>query len=352
MIIPKSKVSWRRAVPYVTILGAIGVLVVVISSAAGPLAAFEAESGTLSAGAVIASVTGASGPGVVKFGAVVTPTPTSSPTSTPGTLTKLNINTAWQWQLTGTVNETVLDGVSNANKMYDIDMFNATAALISRLKAKGIYVVCYVEAGDWANSRPDAGDFATSLLGKTLSGFPDEKFIDVRALDGATGPTGKTLRQIMTARIDLAKSKGCMGIEPDLDDLHTYNTGFAITQANQVAYNKFLIDAGHARGMTVGLKNGPDGGGAGSFTKAMYDAGADWVVNEECNQYDECGGYSVFIAGGRPVFQVEYLDNQSKPYSGTNGTCAKDNAANFDGIVKDSSSTLAALPRIPCRAGN
>jgi hypothetical protein len=278
---------------------------------------------------------------------VPTPPPTNpSPTPSPTSGWKsLSPKTSWQWQLTGTVNETVLDGVSGP-KMYDIDMFNASAALISRLKAKGIYVVCYVESGDWAKGRPDAGDYAPAILGRAIGGFPDEKFVNVNALDGPVGPTGKTLRQIMAARLDLAKSKGCDGIEPDLDDLHTYSTGFSISMDQMVAYNKAIIDMGHARGMSVGLKNGASGG---TFEKKMLSAGADWALNEECNQYSECSGYSQFIAAGKPVFQVEYLDNQRKPYSGASGTCAKNNAANFDGIVKDSSSKLSALPRIACR---
>ncbi len=283
---------------------------------------------------------------------IPTPQPTNPPPATdippptpPAVWKPLQSGTAWQWQLTGAVNETVLDGVSGP-KMYDIDMWDATPDLISRLQAKGIYVVCYVESGDWAKGRPDAGDYASVILGRSISGFPDEKYVNITALDGPAGPTGKTLRQIMQARLELARSKGCQGIEPDLDDLHTYSTGFSISIDQMVNYNKAIIEMGHARGMSVGLKNGASGG---DFEKRMLDAGADWALNEECNQYDECDGYSQFIAAGKPVFQVEYLDNQRKPYSGANGTCAKDNAANFDGIVKDSSSQLSALPRIACR---
>ena len=32
----------------------------------------------------------------------------------------------------------------------------------------------------------------------------------------------------------------------------------------------------------------------------------DWALNEECNQFGECGGYSVYIAANKAVFQVEY----------------------------------------------
>ena len=93
----------------------------------------------------------------------------------------------------------------------------------------------------------------------------------------------------------------------------------------------------------AGLKNGasPDG----SFERAMVDF-TDWALNEECNTFDECSGYSVYIEQNKAVFQVEYM----RP----NGTavadfCPYDNKANFDGLLKDSSSSLAALPRVACR---
>lgn len=321
----------------VALFATVGFIMLHSSRAAGPFVSIEPESGTSAAPAVSVIDPNASKGKYIKFPAA----------GTDATWKPLTPGTTWQWQLTGTVNDTVLDSSANPKKMYDIDMFDANAALVNRLKAKGIYVVCYVESGDWNNVRPDAGDFAPAILGKTLGGFPDEKFINIAALDGAAGATGKTLRQIMTARFDLGKSKGCDGIEPDLDDLHTYDTGFTITQANQVAYNTFMVQTGHARGMSVGLKNGADPGG--TFDTQMYNAGADWVVNEECNQYAECAGYKIFAQNGRAVFQVEYLDNQKKPWSGATGTCALNNAANFDGIVKDSSSKLSALPLTACR---
>ncbi len=257
---------------------------------------------------------------------------------------------SWQWQLQGTVNETVLDG-STGPKLIDLDMFAASPELVDRLHAKQIMVICYVESGDYATGRPDAGDFAPSIIKTPLPGFPDEYFIDIRALDAPAGPTGRTLRQIMVARFDLARAKHCDGVEPDLDDLQNYATGYAISMADQLAYNAFLIATAHDRGMSLGLKNGI--GGDPATTRAFVDQsianGTDWALNEECNQYAECTAYAAFITAGRAVLQVEYLDNQMVAYAGTNGTCAKDNAANFDGIVKDSSSSLQALPRTACR---
>ncbi len=231
----------------------------------------------------------------------------------------------------------MLDGVSNPKKMYDIDMFTTDSATIGRLHAKGIYVVCYVETGSWENFRPDAASYPPSVLGNPLGGFPNERLVDIRQI--------AELQPIIAARFDLAKSKGCDGIEPDLDDTYSgYNTGFPLTMQHQLAYNKAVADLAHARGMSIGLKNGTSAGGV--FEQAMVQF-TDWALNEECNQFGECGGYSVYIAANKAVFQVEYTSSGATAAQ----ICPADNAANFDGILKLSSGSLGALPRIACRNG-
>jgi len=341
-----------QSVAFIALFAVIGVLALLLTQAAGSTASLEPELSSTKTGVTTPTSASASNNSYVKFGS-------GSGGGGGGytTLTTKPGGWAWQWQLDTPVVETALDGTSNPNKMIDIDWENANTALITRLKAKGLYVVCYVESGDWNVVRGDKNDYPSSILGNGIGGFPDEKYIKVYMLDSPAGPAphNLTLRGIMQARLQSAKDKGCQGIEPDLDDLHTYTAselGFSISQAQMVAYNKVIIDMGHALGMSVGLKNGADDGSPGSFTKAMLNAGADWVINEECNQYDECDGYQQFIAAGKPVFQVEYLDNQGVSYTGTGGSCAKDNTAGYDGIVKDSSETLKASPRIPCRTGN
>ena len=169
-----------------------------------------------------------------------------------------------------------------------------------------------------------------------MAGFPNERLVDIRQI--------AVLQPIIAARFDIAKAKGCDGIEPDLDDTYNgYNTGFPLTMQHQLAFNKAVADLAHARGMSIGLKNGASGG---AFEQAMVQF-TDWALNEECNQFGECGGYQVYIAANKAVFQVEYTA------SGTTAAqiCPSDNAANFDGILKLSSESLGALPRIACRNG-
>jgi hypothetical protein len=250
----------------------------------------------------------------------------------------LSPGTSWQWQIDGkTIDETVLDGVSNPKKMYDIDMFTSDAGTIQRLHAKGIYVVCYLETGSWENYRADASSYPQSVLGNALAGYSNERLVDIRQIS--------ILTPIMAARFDQAKAKGCDGIEPDLDDTYSgYNTGFPLTMQDQLNFNKAMADLAHARGMSIGLKNGASSGGV--FERAMVQF-TDWALNEECNQYGECGGYSAYIAANKAVFQVEFTASGASVSS----ICPADNAANFDGILKLSSESLAAKPRTACRNG-
>jgi hypothetical protein len=249
----------------------------------------------------------------------------------------LRPGTSWQWQIDGNaIDETVLDHVSNRLKMYDVDLETTPATTIARLRAKGIYVVCYMETGGWEPYRSDADAFPARVRGAPVDGYPQERYLDIRQR--------AVLVPIMAARMDRARAKGCHGIEPDLDDTYTSTTGFPLTMADQVAYNTAIAALAHARSMSIGLKNGASPGGV--FERAMVGI-TDWALNESCNQFDECAGYAVFVAQHKPVFQVEYIDEGATTVS----FCPADNAANYDGLLKASSSSLGAQPRKACRLG-
>jgi hypothetical protein len=250
----------------------------------------------------------------------------------------LTPGTSWQWQIDGkTIDETVLDGVTNPKKMYDVDLFATDPSVIARLHRKNITVICYMETGGWESYRPDAGAYPAGVLGNVVSGYPDERFVDIRKTD--------VLRPILAARLDLAAAKGCDGIEPDLDDTYNgYQTGFALTMDDQLTFNKMVADLAHERMLSVGLKNGASNGG--TFETKMEQF-TDWALNEQCNQFAECDGYRVYVAHGKAVFQVEYTSEGAR----AEDVCPADNSANFDGLLKLSSDSLGALPRVACRYG-
>lgn len=105
----------------------VGTLLLWRGFASPSTAQLEPEQGAVAAPAVSITDATASGGSAVTFKQATADTGYAKPA----------ISTHWQWQLTGTINETVLDSVTGP-KMYDIDMENASAALISRLKAKSI----------------------------------------------------------------------------------------------------------------------------------------------------------------------------------------------------------------------
>ena len=217
-----------------------------------------------------------------------TPSPSPSPTATATTATRWSprVGDTWQWQLAGTVN------TSYAVAVYDIDLFDTPAATVAALHAAGRRVVCYFSAGSAEDFRSDYTRFAAADLGKPLDGWPGERWVDVRSAN---------VRAIMTARLDLAASKGCDGVEPDNVDGYTNSSGFAFGPSDQLAYNRFLAEEAHRRGLAVGLKNDVD-------QVAALAPDFDFAVNEQCHEYDECGGYAAFTATGKPVFNAEYAD--------------------------------------------
>jgi hypothetical protein len=216
--------------------------------------------------------------------------------------------TSWQWQLTGTI-DTSLDVA-----MYDIDLFEAPDETITALHAAGRIVVCYFSAGSHEDWRADADQFPPAAIGSDLDNWPGERWLDIR---------DATVRELMGARLDRAVTRGCDGVEPDNVDGYANGSGFPLTAADQLDYNRFLAGAAHARGLSVGLKNDlaqiPDL--VGDF---------DWALNEECFAYEECGELAPFITAGKAVFQVEY---GKEALAAT--VCPDANGRNHDALIKN-----------------
>lgn len=194
--------------------------------------------------------------------------------------------TRWQWQLSGAI-DTSVDVA-----MYDLDLFETTQGTIDALHAAGRTVVCYFSAGSWESYRPDSGSFPAEILGDPLDPpFADELWLDIRRLD-LLGP-------ILEARMNLAVTKQCDGLEPDNVDGYANASGFPLTAAHQLTFNRWLAAEAHERGLSVGLKNDLD-----QVADLVDDF--DWALNEQCWEYDECALLQPFVARGKAVFGVEY----------------------------------------------
>ena len=213
---------------------------------------------------------------------------------------------SWQIQFSGEL-DTNLEV-----QIYDLDLFDIPHETIDPLHNQGRRLVCYFSAGSWENWRPDANQFPEEILGNDLEGWPGEKWLDVRNLE-ALGP-------IMAARLNLAKEKGCDGVDPDNVDGYLNDSGFPLTYDDQLAYNIWIAQQAHTRGLAVGLKNDLDQ----IPTLLPY---YDWALNEQCFQYNDCNLLIPFIQAGKPVFGIEY---QGDPED----FCPQANALNFDFLKK------------------
>jgi hypothetical protein len=193
-------------------------------------------------------------------------------------------NSSWQWQLSGEINR------SYSVDIYDIDLFDTTKEDIVQLQNKGIKVICYFSAGSYENWKEDNQSFPNEILGEPLDGWEGERWLDI------TNPSIKT---IMQNRLDLAKEKGCDGVEPDNMDGYIQNSGFSISANDQIEYNKFIANEAHLRELSVGLKNDVD-------QLVALEPYFDFAVNEECHFYNECDKYTPFIENKKAILNAEY----------------------------------------------
>lgn len=198
-------------------------------------------------------------------------------------------NVTWQWQLTTPVD------VNVDVEVFNIDLFDNAAAVVSTLKKKGKKVICYISAGSWEAWRPDARHFPDVVRGKDYESWPNERWLDIRRID--------LLEPIMLARLDLCRAKGFDGVELDNVDGYTNNTGFPLTGTDQLRYNAWLANEARKRGLSVGLKNDAE-------QIADLLPYFDWALTESCFAQGWCGALKPFTEQGKAVFAAEYTDTK------------------------------------------
>jgi hypothetical protein len=235
----------------------------------------------------------------------------------------------WQWQLSGNPTAGQLSTAYNAGaRAFDIDGDGATTATVAAIHAlgPGVGAVCYIDVGGWEDYRSDARQFPAGVKGRTIGGWPSEKWLDVRQVD--------ILRTLMANRINNCRAKGFDAVEPDLMDGWQNSTGFPITGAQQIAYNIMIAGLAHEAGLSVAQKGDSD-------QSAALQPYFDWTLNEQCGQYHECGPLQAYKTAGKAVWIVEYSKNKWP------SLCAQDYPlAGAAAMLK--SVNLGATPRTPC----
>ena len=192
----------------------------------------------------------------------------------------------WQWQLAGSVN------LNYTASVYDLDVDDTSASTVARIHAMGRHAICYVDVGTWESYRSDSAKFPSSVLGKTVDGWPDERWLDIRKLS--------VIEPLIAKRLDTCKRKGFDAVEPDWLDAYDQATGFPITRAQSIAYDLWVARAAHARGLGVAQKNAP------GLVSALHTH-FDFAITEDCAYYAECAAYRAYLTAGRAVLDAEYI---------------------------------------------
>jgi hypothetical protein len=192
---------------------------------------------------------------------------------------------SWQYQLQGKI-DTSVDA-----RVFDVDGADVSAATVKRLHQLGRRVICYVDVGTWENWRADAAKFPKRVLGRAVSGWPGERWLDIRARS--------ELEPIIRKRMSRCRDKGFDAVEGDNVNAFENDTGFPISAGDQLAYNRWFANEAHSLGLAAVLKNDLD------QAKPLLPY-FDLAVLEQCFQYGECGKAQRFVAAGKAVFDVEY----------------------------------------------
>lgn len=236
----------------------------------------------------------------------------------------------WQWELDHALNLSSQTDVPLVNAVYDIDGFDNPASTVTSLHNQGDHVICYIDVGTYEPGRSDSSQFPSGLLGNGVSGWPGERWLNT----SSSGPYYSTLQAIMTARFKTCHDKGFDAVEPDNIDGSENNTGFALTNAQSIAYAKWFASAVHSFGMSVAQKNFVDQSAAlvGSF---------DFVINEQCSQYGECNSLAPYPNANKAVFEAEYTPTSTSSF------CPAANAANRNAVLFNIN--LDGKTRVSCR---
>lgn len=205
-------------------------------------------------------------------------------------LEKFDTNAKWQIQFNGIFKDMA------SVEVFDLDLFATSEAQIKELHKQGKKVICYFSAGTLEEGRPDTAQFPAATRGNKLKDWEKESWLDIK---------NPQVRSVMINRMELAREKNCDAIDPDNVDEFTHQSGFTITKADQLEYNKFLAQEAHRRNLLIGLKN--DLQQVGDLVDDF-----DFAINESCADYDECQLLKPFVLRGKPVFAISYQPKSKK----------------------------------------
>ena len=229
--------------------------------------------------------------------------------------------------------------------VYDIDAIINPASTVRTLHRLHDKVICYIEVGAAGNYYSAAQERipvtyfaqlkAAGDLGGKVDGFP-EFYLNINK--------PSTVRIIKAMIRQQCAAKGFDAVEPDIDDSYTDATGFNITEAQNIRFDRELGAYAHRLGLAWGQKNGDND----AHFSAALEPTTDFLLDEECNFFSTCQIVAPpYVRAGKLVLNAEYTDDWgSNRAAGLARFCSYDLSHHIDGTLF---TTALAGQRNPCR---
>lgn len=202
-----------------------------------------------------------------------------------GASSSLNHITSFTLRSWGPI-EPVKFGSTNA---LFIDQDYTPQSVFQRARQTDTLTICYLSVGTYEPFRKSAENIPTNVLGSYVNGWNERWIKPDRWMD---------VKPHIMSRINEAKLKGCVAIEPDNTDCYTYKNCPNRNINHAIDYINWIAEYTHSRGMLFGLKNSLE------ILDSVHK-NVDFYINEECLAHNECNYYDK-VKGNKKIFHVEY----------------------------------------------
>lgn len=220
------------------------------------------------------------------------------------------VDARWFAQLDGSVD------FSQDFELFYVDALNVDASELAALHDQHKHYLCYLSAGTLESFRDDAADFPDSVIGNELSGYPNERWLDVRS---------DSVRSLMARRVQALAALGCDGVPPSSLAVHAADTGFDLSLSDALDYARFLAERLHAAGMSAGLT------GPVELTQELWPT-FDFALAIGCVAGSGCTEYGPFTQAKKTVLHVELGEPVDRDAP---GLCKSAQMLGFEALVSD-----------------
>ncbi|KAF4342748.1 endo alpha polygalactosaminidase precursor [Fusarium beomiforme] len=156
--------------------------------------------------------------------------------------------------------------------VYGLDLWSNNKFTINRLQKAGKHVICSFSGGTVRAKDSDKKSFFKRDIGNPVDGSDGEKWLNVRS---------QRVRKAMAKRVKLASDKGCDAISPLNTNAYDDDTGFELSEDDEIDYVGFLVDEAAKYQMSVGVE-------IGSIIADIQDV-ASFFIGGSCDDYSSDG---------------------------------------------------------------